>query len=83
MGQKQSFGRVFGADFSFPQNAPPATQAIILKASMSNLPVADSAIVVVGSNGQAFGQAHLWVRKYILVKESIKICYSIFLALIV
>jgi len=38
-------------------------QAIILKASLSNLPVADAAVVVVGSNGQAFGQAHLWVRK--------------------
>lgn len=32
---------------------------LILKVSLSNLPEVDAGVVVVGSNGQAFGQAHL------------------------
>ena len=32
---------------------------LILKASLSNLPEVDEAVVVMGSNGQAFGQVHL------------------------
>ena len=61
-GTKTVLRAPFRRFFSFPQNTPLATQAIILKASLRNLPEVDEAVVVVGSTRQAFGQAHLWVR---------------------